>query len=545
MKWTGLLIGLLLFPAPDLTAQETSYKFWVQLRDKKNNAYTLDNPGEFLSQRAIGRRDRHGIALTEQDLPVTGAYLDSLMEHPLRILYTSKWMNAAIIQTEDSNLVQTLSGLSFVSGVEYLYRSVWNKKSAARKWNEPENHEKLPSDHQVEMLQGQVLHQSGFEGQGMVIAVLDAGFTNTDTIPGFDSLFMNGRIMGTRNFVEPDSGFFWTGNGTHGTHVLSIMGGDIPGEFTGSAPKAAYWLIQTEDTRSEYRVEEANWLAGAELADSAGADIINSSLGYSIIFTDPLQNYTYSDMDGKTALVTRAAQLAASRGILVVNSAGNSGRPTDEWGYITAPADGDSVLAVGAVDEFEKRAEFSSRGPSYDGRIKPDVAAQGVQTCMIRYTGETGRGDGTSYSSPVIAGLAACLWQKNPKINNYELLEAIRSSASLNQFPDTLLGFGLPDFLQADSILTGNEIHEILNTELLVCPNPATGHIILQVGTVPPGGAEYRIYDISGRMCMSGEITSSDGNELLIPIQSLSPGHFIIFVLSDRYTNRGRFIKLQ
>ena len=525
-------------------AQGTTYKFWVQFGDKKHNSYTLDNPGEFLSQRALLRRERQGIQITLQDLPVSGVYLDSLMDHPLKILYTSKWMNAAVIQTKDSSLAQTLPGLSYVSGVEYLYRSQGNKKSGVSKWDEPASLEALPSDQQLEMLQGHVLHQSGFEGQGMVIAQLDAGFTNTDSISGFDSLFMSGRILGTRNFVEPDSGFFWTNNGTHGTHVLSIMGAEIPGQFRGSAPKAGYWLIQTEDTRSEFRVEEANWLAGAELADSAGADVINSSLGYSIGYSDSLQNYTYSDMDGKTTLVTRAAQIAASRGILVVNSAGNSGRPTNEWGYIISPADADSVLAVGAVDEYTTRSDFSSRGPTYDGRIKPDVMAQGVLTWQVRYTGIVGTGNGTSYSSPVIAGLAACLWQKNPGISNYELIEAIRSSSSLNPFPDTLYGYGLPNFSMADYIITGIEAQVISNSELRVYPNPAYGHIIIPAETVSPGALRYLIYDISGRICLSGHIPGSHGNEFLISIESLTPGHFIIFVTSDKEARRGMFIKL-
>ncbi len=503
-------------------AKDPIYKFWIQFTDKNHNSYSLENPGEFLSQRAILRRDRQNIPITAQDLPVSGAYMDSLSVHPLKILYTSRWMNAAIIQTADSGLAKSLPGYSYIESVEYLYRNTPGKKSAINKWdiitNDNVNSSSEPnilseasmvSDNQVVMLNGHILHQEGFTGQGIHIAVLDLGFPNVNTIAGFDSLFLTGRILGTRNFVEPDSGFYWTSNGSHGTNVFSIMGGNIPGEFRGSAPGASYWLIQTEDVNSEFRIEEANWLAGAELADSAGVDIINSSLGYLNVFTDTAQNYSFSDLDGKTALITRAAQLAATKGILVVTSAGNSGRPGNSWGHISTPADGDSVLAIAAVDGTGNRGDFSSRGPTFDGRIKPDVAAQGVATWLINKDGNTESGNGTSYSSPVVAGLVACLWQKNPEISNTELMDVIRQSSSQSHSPDTLLGYGIPDFAKADELISGISPAKSPGNKLIIYPNPARDYITL---ISKPGLTEkiqFQVYDISGRLTLSGEVTLS------------------------------------
>jgi len=293
--------------------QESSFKFWIQLKDKEGSQYSVDKPAEFLSPRAIDRRLRYQIPIVENDLPVSQVYLDSLHQHDINILYSSKWMNAVIIETTDSNMAELLASYSFVTGTELLY---WipRLKSAADKFTESYADEPLPADHQVVMLNGHKLHEQGYQGQDMIIAVIDAGFKNADSLDGFYDLWENGQVQGIRNFVDPSANFFWNSNGSHGTMVLSIMGGNLPGEFRGAATQAGYWLIQTEDERTEFRIEEANWLAGAELADSAGADVINSSLGYSDKFTVSTQNYTYSEMDGKTTLVTRAATLAASKG---------------------------------------------------------------------------------------------------------------------------------------------------------------------------------------------------------------------------------------
>jgi hypothetical protein len=475
--------------------QESIYKYWIQLKDKEGSLHSLDNPAEFLSQRALDRRLRYQIPIIENDLPVSQVYLDSLHHHDINILYSSKWMNAVVVESTDQNLEDALSHHSFVTGIELLYQTTRNK-SDADKFREFLSDEPFPSDHQVEMLNGHKLHQQGYRGEDMIIAVIDGGFYNADSLAGFYSLWQNGQILGTRNFVDPSANFFWSINGSHGTNVFSIMGGYLPGEFGGAAMQASYWLIQTEDTRNEYRIEEANWLAGAELADSAGADVINSSLGYSDRFTDSTQNYNYSDMDGKTTLVTRAATLAASKGMLVVTSAGNAGNTGDPWQYIIAPSDGDSILGVAAVNAEGVRASFSSRGPSSDGRVKPDVAAQGQATVLIRSNGLVSTGNGTSFSSPVMAGLATCLWQKHRDMTNYEIIKAIRRTASQYHSPDSLIGYGIPDLELADILLAATKPNA---GEIHVFPNPSTQYINLWLPDTDEAGNYYEIIDVTGR----------------------------------------------
>jgi len=528
---TSLTLAIVLI-VTGASAQEAVYKFWVQLSDKEGSPYSIEKPEEFLSGRAIERRKRYHIPIQWNDLPVSPAYIDSLQTEHIRILYTSKWLNGAVIETADSGQAEQVLSHSFVSRVDVLYQPPCPVKSGQDKFENLQNEgaAELLSDHQIKMLQGHRLHEMGYKGDSMVIALLDTGFGGTDTLPGFDSLFINGQILGTRNFVEPGKEVYSLGE--HGTHVLSIMGGNLPGSYLGAAPAASFWLIQTEDVRSEFHVEEANWLAGAEFADSAGADIINSSLGYSDGFTCPAKNYTYEDMDGNTPLVTRAADLAASKGILVVTSAGNSGRSTDPWQYIGAPADGDSVLTVGAVDSAGFYADFSSRGPTYDGRIKPDVVAQGVSTAVLRAWGPIDHGNGTSFSSPIIAGLAACLWQKHPDVPNYELIEAIRQSSDQYPYPDYRMGYGKPNFMVAADIITGDRDPMTMGRNLLVYPNPVKQILHLSIPHTSSRSFRYHIMDVAGRKLLSGNIQAPAGSAT-IPINRLAPGTYIIILYGE------------
>ncbi len=317
---------------------------------------------------------------------------------------------------------------------------------------------------QINMLNGIPLHDLGYDGAGMTIAVLDAGFLNANVLSAFDSLWLNNQIIGYKDFVSPLAPDIF-GSHTHGTSVLSTMGANLPAEMVGTAPKADYWLLRSEDDATEYLIEELNWASAAEYADSVGVDVINSSLVYNT-FDDPAQDHTYAYMDGNTTPITIAADLAASKGILVVNSAGNSG--SSSWHYIGAPADGDSVFSIGAVNSSGVYASFSSTGPTYDGRIKPNVVAQGQGSTIISaYSGNVISGNGTSFSSPITAGMVASLWQAHPDKKNTEIMEAIQQSATQALNPDSLLGFGIPDYFAAHTLLSVPVIH-IINLDIKV-----------------------------------------------------------------------------
>jgi subtilisin family serine protease len=508
-------------------AQGMVFKYWVQFSDKTGTPYALDKPEEFLSRRSIERRLRYSIPLDWKDLPVNPDYISGIKSAQMDVLYSSKWLNGAVVVTNDSSNISDLLSHSFVSRVNLLYAPGCGIKSGRDKFEDLKGFstDKLISDHQIEMLQGHRLHEMGYRGENMIIALLDTGFEGTDSLPGFDSLYIRRQIIGTRNFVEPGKEVYLLGD--HGTNVLSILGGNLTGSYRGAAPAASYLLIQTEDVRSEYHIEEANWLAGAEFADSAGADIINSSLGYSDGFTCPADDYAYEDLDGDATLVTRAADLAASRGMLVVVSAGNSGGISNPWQYITPPADGDSVLTVGAVDSTGNSASFTSWGPTYDGRTKPDVVAQGVSTAVIRAWGGIEQGNGTSFSAPVISGLAACLWQKHPEVSNFELMEVIRQCSNLYPYPDQRQGYGKPNFMYAADLISGINEFGHITKHLKVYPNPAKESLYLNISYSSSTLFNYYIMDVSGRILLNGDIHQLTG-PVCIPLGSLVSGTYFL-----------------
>ncbi|MCB2219348.1 MAG: S8 family serine peptidase [Bacteroidetes bacterium] len=473
MQRLSALLLILLIPIV-LCAQVAPDTYWIRFTDKNNSPYNINNPEEFLTQRAINRRIVQNIPIQQNDLPVNQTYIDAVVATGVSIKTVSKWFNSVTVYTTNPALIATIEEFSFVQSAQKVgngeITSKSNKPFFEKEWcsSEPMNTGgKDPSSlqsfnyglayNQINMLNGIALHDMGFDGSGMVIAVLDAGFTNVDIIPAFDSLWINNQILGVKDFVNPNSPNIF-GSHYHGCMVLSTMGANLPGQMVGTAPHADYWLLRSENGSSEYLVEELNWVSAAEFADSVGADIINSSLGYTT-FDDPTQDHTYDDMDGNTTPITLAADLAASKGILVVNSAGNSG--SSSWQYIGAPADGDSVFSIGAVNSSGDYASFSSTGPTYDGRVKPNVVAQGQGTTIITTSGTVTTGNGTSFSSPVTAGMVACLWQAFPERKNMEIMDVIQQSASQYDNPDHYLGYGIPDYLEAYNILESTALHSI------------------------------------------------------------------------------------
>lgn len=427
----------------------------IKFKDKANSPYSIEKPLEFLSQKALLRRQKYNIPVIEQDIPVNKIYIDSIKNLGFEIYGTSKWLNCVIAHTKDSLSVEKVKYLNFVDTTKTV-----RKEKPKYKKPEPEKIDiKSKTDtfytydygygkNQIRMMNLHNLHNKGFAGQGMIIAVLDAGFKNVDKLKGFDSLRVKKQILGIKDFVERDKDVFR--DATHGMQVLSTIAANYPGKLTGTAPEAKFWLLRTETEHSENLVEEYFWVEGAEFADSAGVDIIHSSLGYNN-FDDTLVSFKYEDLTGDYAPASVASDIAASKGILCVTSAGNEGDAP--WKYITSPADADSVLTVGAVSGENIIANFSSVGPTPDGRIKPEVVAQGAFVWVLRLRKGVTFSFGTSFSGPIIAGAVACLWQAHPKCTNMEIIDAVIKSADKYENPNNKYGYGLPDFDKADKYL--------------------------------------------------------------------------------------------
>ena len=441
-------------------------KYWLCFKDKATSNYSTLLPQQFLSARAIERRNKQGIAITEEDLPVCKSYLKSVQNAGAKVLNTSKWMNSATILASEETLA-SLEELEFVKEVLYVGRNFEKKntqtvgfKTGIQKVAYTTSESVYGfGKNSIEMVVGDALHELGNRGEGKMIAILDGGFTNADIMPFFEKMRMEGRIIEGWDFVDNDATVYESS--AHGSQVLSVMGADLPGLFTGTAPKATYVLFKTEDVRGEYLFEECNWIAGVEYADSMGVDIINSSLGYTT-FSDLSMNYKYLDMDGQTSLASKAADIAFSKGLMIVSSAGNSGN--NQWRYIGTPADARGVLAVGATDEFGDHAIFSSFGPTADGRVKPNVAALGQSIPIASiYSYNVHESNGTSFSSPLIAGMVAALWQSFPHKTNKEIFDAIEASGNNKDELNYNLGHGLPDFWKSYQILLTGKMDASVN----------------------------------------------------------------------------------
>lgn len=454
--------------------------YWIQFNSKVNTPYSIDKPEYFLSDRALQRRAAQNIAIDSTDLPVNPAFIDSLNKMGFNIKHVSRWMNGAIAYFDASITSDAIFKPSFVEF--YELRKPQALKSQKVETAEPDSVLQAyygQTYHQLSMLKGDAIHQQS-KGQNIHVAVIDAGFLNTDKLEAFKGLFARNGILGTYDFVKPGNNVYR--EHYHGNAVLSIMAGNIPGQYIGSAPEASYWLLRTEDVDTEYPIEEDYWIIAAEFADYMGCDIINTSLGYST-FDDPTMNHLYEYLNGRSLRISRAANLAVDKGIIVVCSAGNSGN--DSWGHIVTPAEAEKVLAIGAVDAEGIIARFSSRGlPLEYAPPKPDVSAMGVNVAFVSTAGALVNGNGTSFSSPIVAGLAACLRAIYPDKHASELIEMIRFAG--NRYPefDTSYGYGIPDFSHllkkeiVDTTQVGvTDAHE----NFIICyPNPFNKQLMLK-----------------------------------------------------------------
>ena len=456
--WSFLLTATCLYAASPHVAERVKYKngpafiYRLYLTDKKGSPYSISHPNRYLSRRSIERRKRQQLPIDSTDLPVSPRYLKLIEQQDVSIVGQSRWQNTVLIRLKDSTRIHRLEQLACVANSKLVWVAPDSIIPTAQKTTFHEDFEERDSiggiyygknDSQIRLLQGHRLHQIGLAGKNMMIAILDGGFKNVNRIPAFQQI----DICGYQDFVNPASPSIFAET-DHGTKVLSTMAINAPYFYIGTAPKASYWLLRSEDQQTEQEVEEDYWTMAAEFADSVGCDLINSSLGYHE-YDYPWMSHQLHHLDGHTAFVSKSASLLASKGIILVNSAGNSGMGS--WKKIGVPADGDNILTVGAITADEPRhlAPFSSVGPTQDGRIKPDVVAIGAPTFLVNGRGVIIEDMGTSFSAPTICGLVACLWQGMPEKSAIEIINIIRQNSDNHEHPDNIYGYGIPDFWRA------------------------------------------------------------------------------------------------
>jgi serine protease AprX len=517
-----------------------SYYYRVYLKDKGENNTDIFKASDLLSERAIKRRNKSGITVPDyRDLPVYKGYLDQISSKGIKLHCTSKWMNTALFKSQSKIDIRILFNLPFVNEVKIVKvpgtKGMYNDKLDVSY----EQADLPPFDRPLTMLNGNSLHSSGYNGKNILIAILDGGFFNADLISSVSELRSRNGILATYDFVN-NNDFVYNAS-THGTAVLSVLSGNIPGAIAGTAPGAEYFLFKTEDVLSEFPCEEDFWAAGAEFADSAGADIISSSLGY-FNFDDPSLNYKYSDLDGNTAFITRVADIAASKGILVFASAGNE--RNKEWKRILFPSDGDSVVSVGAVDGNNIISSFSSAGPSADRRVKPDNVTMGVSVPVQVAESSVTRSNGTSFSCPVLSGMAACLLQAVPAAVNSDIIEALHLSADKKAMPDSLYGYGLPDMSSALISLQDKYI-KVPEAEIIAYPNPTTGDFDI-VFHEQPYRLTIEIVALTGKIIFRKEYPEYSGRTIHITeLQLREQGIYFIRLTTATGTMVQKIVKIR
>jgi len=532
---------LLLATTYCLQGQEPVYSYFyrIYLRDKGTNVTGKYSSLDLLSLRAVTRRQKAGIQVPDfKDLPVNRSYLNTISLMGLKLHSTSKWMNTALFKSQTAFDMNALRSLPFVQEVKPV-KTPGKKSAFSHKLDFQIVQSDLPPyDRPIKMLNGHSLHNSGYDGKNILIAVLDAGFINADKISSLNGLRTRKGIKTTYDFVRNTPSVY--NSHSHGTAVLSVLAGKIAGKIEGTAPGADYLLLKTEDVESEFPCEEDFWAAGAEFADSIGADIITSSLGY-FIFDDPELDYKFSDLDGNTSFVTRVADIAASKGILVVNSAGNERNST--WKRIIFPSDGDSVIAAGAVDGNKLISDFSSAGFSADGRIKPDNVTMGVLV-PVQISDSVSRSSGTSFSCPVLSGMAACMMQAVPQAVNVDIIDALHSGADRYSNPDSLYGYGIPDLVAALEKLQDIYI-KIPGEGAIVYPNPTRGNFEIIFAT-PPGSLSIEIISMTGKLIFRKDLSDYSGRTLIITeLQEREQGLYFIRITDRSGTFTRKIIKLK
>lgn len=540
MRKTGLIILALLISVLSYSQRIAGNSYWFYFTDKNGNGFSVDQAHEFLSPESVNRRAFQSIPVDQNDLPVTQEYIDSLKSLGLEIDYISKWLNGVLVSSNNQALIDTLYKIDFIDTLmwipdpldTYLPEMPMSERFDEAYANPPE-YKYGNSFDQIHQLRIDALHEMGYTGKGVTLAILDAGFTDLEILPAFKIPLENGQISETRNFVNNENIFAMH---PHGMNVSSLIIANWPDTLMGIAPDVELILAATENPETETRIEEFSWIRGAEWADSLGADIINTSLGYTT-FDDSSTNFSYQSMDGKTAHISIANSMTASRGMLSATSAGNSGN--DDWYYIGAPADATDILSVGSVDKTGSLASFSSRGPSYDHRIKPEVVAMGTLAAVQGSDGTARFGSGTSFASPLMAGAAAVLWQAYPNLSAKDLMQSIIEAGNQYSTADAAYGYGIPNFKIAYGSISSVKTTSIIS-DLKVFPNPFTNYINISLPQEIRGSHDLIIYDIQGRMMLQ-RIVEIPGR---IDISTaLKTGIYIMEVDTEAGPLRTRIIK--
>lgn len=523
-----------------IQAQEDA---WVYFTDKPDAAYYLANPLDMLSQRALDRRTAQGITLDNTDVPVSTTYISQIQSATgITVMAKSKWLNALHVRGSLAN-IQALEGLSFVDYVYYANHTLnlvngnsntiptsESKVSQVRdKFDVQVNFNYGNSNNQIQMLNGHLLHQQDYTGQGKIIAVLDAGFPGVNTAPSFQRLRDNNLILGGYNFPDGNTNFYTRHN--HGTNVLSTMGGYVDGQLVGTAPDAQYYLFITEDINSENPVEESYWVEAAEMADSLGVDVINSSLGYRA-YDNPNYSYSYAQRNGQVGFASRGASMAFQKGIVCVISAGNEGATSEP--HIGIPADAENILTIGAVNSSEAYVSFSSIGNTADGRVKPDVCAKGQSATISNTSGGITTASGTSFSSPILAGMVATFWSAVPNLTAAQVIQYVKESADQYNTPDIYKGYGVPDFQLALSLST----QTFSNNSISIYPNPVNSVLSIDFKQTEMG--IFTIYNQLGQNVLRFNFSNSQNS---VDVSGLSSGVYFYDFSSNNSKLRGKLIK--
>ena len=542
-----LSITVLLF---GVASQAQFSKYIVRFKDKAGTPFNINNPSQYLSARSIQRRVKQNIAIDSTDLPITPRYLDSVkLAGNVTILNKSKWLNEVCIQTTDAAALAKINSFPFVISSSPVKRIQEGNKEITHtrnKFNEEISQTNTATQTsktngdvlnygnslaQIHIHEGEFLHNKGFKGEGMLMAIFDGGFRNYLTVTAFDSARNNNQIVETYDFVQNETSV--NEDDPHGMYCFSIIAANWPGQLVGSCTKAKYYLYRTEDVATEFPIEEQNWAAAAERADSIGVDVFSTSLGYST-FDNPVFNHTYADMNGKITIIARANTMAARKGIISVVAAGNDGN--NAWHFIATPADADSIVTTGAVNTSGVVASFSSYGPTSDGRVKPTVASVGQGTAIAGLNNLPTFGNGTSFATPNLAGLITCLWQAFPEFTNMQIIEAVKRSSSIYTTPNDRIGYGIPNFHKAyDDLFQQRallQVNIILGNDWLKAyPNPFKQNFTLIMKPKYTGSTTFKLFDSKGNLFLIKQVTGQQGQAQIITFDNLQPLAKGIYIL--------------